>query len=538
MEHVGDASWQGLIVVLPWLARQFEKLDWIAVAIALLTPLLLIHGRSQVRNRRLRDLHDFVDSYPATERSAAGNLSTINPSLEFAASKYMSDFVSKDFASEDLSVRQRLRLAISRTRRVARGVSAQMLIAAAGFMVITYFGFANLHVTTLAGWGLTTPPDNAGAIGYEQLRIIGSIAFAGAFVAALRIFVRSLAVFDLTAYTFLRQAAEIFSSVLVIVLIFRAFPDPVTPVATLFAGSTTPPAGISWVWLALAPALGMLPGGAVKFLFVRMQSIVGWIKLDDDRFNRITRAVPLDVIDGVDYWTRFRLEECGIYDIQNLATYNPILLHIETPFTIYRSIDWVAQAQLCCVVGLERFLLLREMNVRTIFDLERAIDFNAGKTASFTGTPGPDEFDTLFAGILFAATNTMKDVSTLGAIQPFAKDADGTFKPATIDDYCLWARRMITTGASGEKACVEHLMAWISDDIHIRRLRRIWQDMSDSLGQRSARLDNPPDGPCKGGDDKSATETKDKTAADGAGAKEEAAAEAPAVATPAVSQNG
>ena len=36
-------------------------------------------------------------------------------------------------------------------------------------------------------------------------------------------------------------------------------------------------------------------------------------------------------------------------------------------------------------------------------------------------------------------------------------------------------------------------MAWISDDIHIRRLRRIWQDMSDNLGPRSARLDNPPD---------------------------------------------
>src|SRR6478752_5220180 len=111
-------------------------------------------------------------------------------------------------------------------------------------------------------------------------------------------FVRSLAVFDLTAYTFLRQSAEILSSVIVVVLLFRAFPDPITPVQTLLLGEGTKPSeDISWVWMALAPLLAMLPGGAVKFLFVRMQSVVGWIKLDDDRFNRITRAVPLDVID-------------------------------------------------------------------------------------------------------------------------------------------------------------------------------------------------------------------------------------------------
>jgi hypothetical protein len=504
MEHVQDASWQGvLLIALPWLKSLWAQLDGIALTIALLTPLLLLHGRTQVRKRRLRHLRDFVASYPATDRAASGSVSgpansggqqPTNPSLEFAVSKYTSDLLPTDLTGADMTVRRRLEGAMSLPRRLMRGVGFQMLVSALGFSILTYFGFSYLRLGI--GKCLIADAASCGApiVTNQQLELIGAIAFAGAFVSALRIFVRSLAVFDLTAYTFLRQSAEILSSVIVVVLLFRAFPDPITPVQTLLLGEGTKPSeDISWVWMALAPLLAMLPGGAVKFLFVRMQSVVGWIKLDDDRFNRITRAVPLDVIDGIDYWTRFRLEECGIFDVQNLATYNPILLDVETPFGIYRCIDWVAQAQLCCVTGLERFLLLREMNVRTIFDLERAIDFNSGRTATCTtGTPGPDEYDTIFAGILLMATSTMKDVSTISGIQPFIKEGD-TMKLASIEDYCLWARRMIATEPKREKACVEHLMAWISDDIHIRRLRRIWQDMSDNLGPRSARLDNLPD---------------------------------------------
>lgn len=170
-------------------------------------------------------------------------------------------------------------------------------------------------------------------------------------------------------------------------------------------------------------------------------------------------------------------------------------MHVETPFNIYRGVDWVAQAQLCCMVGIEKFLLLRQMNIRTIFDLERAIDFQTGKTAQNAGKASPDEFDTLFAGILFAATDTMRDISTIAGAKPFIKDANGKPQAATIEDYCQWAREMITASDGGTKLCMEHLLSWISDDIHVRRLRRIWQDMSDSLGPRSVRLDNPPDPP-------------------------------------------
>jgi hypothetical protein len=33
---------------------------------------------------------------------------------------------------------------------------------------------------------------------------------------------------------------------------------------------------------------------------------------------------------------------------------------------------------------------------------------------------------------------------------------------------------------------MEHLMEWIADDLHVRRLRHTWQEMSDELGDRQA----------------------------------------------------
>jgi hypothetical protein len=58
-----------------------------------------------------------------------------------------------------------------------------------------------------------------------------------------------------------------------------------------------------------------------------------------------------------------------------------------------------------------------------------------------------------------------------------------------IDAYCIWACEVITADPATTKRCIEHLMGWIADDLHVRRLRRIWQEMSDDLGERSKRMD-------------------------------------------------
>ena len=506
------------------LVRANFAISFCALLLAFTVPSLIIYALHELRFRRLRLLEDCDASFSVKAAGAAqtgvdgateGRLSD-NPSFEFVRSKYVADIDDDEFAkiyslaAKVLKMDGKINLLLSRRPGFFKLKSnRRLLVAAFGFVVLTFFGFffcliclgGSAASTCATGdcnrvffiGGLSGTPNQLKSF-EEQLLTVMTITFVGAYVSAVREFLRRMSVFDLTSYTFLKQSAEIFASVVFVAFLYRAFPDPTQMLVnakddllSLVTGASGTdrqvyniPTQVSWAWIALAPLFGLFPESATRYLFIRAGKLFNWIKAEDNRFNSVTRSTPLDVIDGVDYWTRIRLEQCGIYDVQNLATYNPIMLYIETPFGFYEVFDWTAQAQLCHIIGIEKFLLFRENNIRTIFDLERAI---RGKKAS-------NVFDEMAASILLASTSTMKDVGTISGLRPIIKNADEKMTAVDVSEFSVWARSRLNATDDENSKAMAHLADWISDDLHVRRLRLLWKDVSRSLGKESEHLDD------------------------------------------------
>src|SRR5262249_40870266 len=158
----------------------------------------------------------------------------------------------------------------------------------------------------------------------------------------------------------------------------------------------------------------------------------------------------IEVIDGIDSEVRSRLSQSHIVSMQNLATANPIMLFVETPYGVYQIIDWVAQAQLCAVLGPKALMELWKLGIRTIFDLERAV-FGTSSLALRHEI-----------GKIIVSGRKEEEQARLGlaaADQP-SKQSDETVL-----------------------ALVEILV----DDLHIQRLRQIVNRISERLGAENMR---------------------------------------------------
>jgi hypothetical protein len=232
-----------------------------------------------------------------------------------------------------------------------------------------------------------------------------------------------------------------------------------------------PAAGVSAIWLIIAFALGFIPDAALQFVLQRAGLSFKERYADLDPHAKL---VPVTLIDGIDNFIAFRLEEANIFDVQNLATANPIMLHIESPFGIYETIDWVAQAQLCTVTGPDRFLLLKTLNIRTIFDLERAVMPHVPDPNAPAGTlppPAPPDDVVLAIGeLLVRDSERDKAMRTQLALGPSVGEG--------------------RDGARGKPSVTEtqHMVAVMIDDLHVHRLRQIWKHIVGELGGANARL--------------------------------------------------
>jgi hypothetical protein len=98
---------------------------------------------------------------------------------------------------------------------------------------------------------------------------------------------------------------------------------------------------------------------------------------DDDRY-------PVTDLDGINLWSRARLFEEGIDDMQNLTTANFPDLLLNTRVPIHRLVDWIDQAFLYLrLPSSEDRDALRRVGIRTATDLIDAFDTQDGHDPDF-----------------------------------------------------------------------------------------------------------------------------------------------------------
>jgi hypothetical protein len=430
-----------------------------AVFLAVLTPFTIIAIRHQVRRTRIRLIDIFAANFgitdPATGQTAGGFVS-----FEFVKGKYYADL---DDAVNEAD------WTIANVPRFPMMLHADwmLLFCAVPYIVFTGFGLFLLFAPVeaflpggaiyiwlrpglLAMGGLDISHIKDITLSHTNVLTVASMAVAGAYFFTLRLFLRAVAVFDLSPLTFLRAFAHIVLSVTLAVAIYRAV-SGIWENGPVGADSALPVTeGLNGVWLMVAFALGFIPDSALQYV---LQKSGLTFKRRYTELEGHSKLVPLTVLDGIDHFVAFRLEESNIYDVQNLATFNPIMLHVESPYGIYQSVDWIGQAQLCTAVGPERFLLLKTLNIRTIFDLERALLGGDGNA------PDADVQKTVASALL---VNTARDTNMRNEF-----NLGDALMPGGVQGPSL--------------AAIAALAGVMLDDLHVHRLRQVWRRIREKL---------------------------------------------------------
>jgi hypothetical protein len=149
---------------------------------------------------------------------------------------------------------------------------------------------------------------------------------------------------------------------------------------------------------------------------------------------------------------------------------NPIQVFVETPYGLYEVIDWIAQAQLLSAVGSAKAKALRELSIRTIFDLEKCV-FNPQLRARLLSLLVPNA-----------------DVDRQNA-------SGNQASPSAQGQFPDPDKRLAEGHSEGMLDLSQELdavVAYVRDDLHVQRLRQIWDVVSNRLDDRPVAEDKPP----------------------------------------------
>lgn len=310
------------------------------VLLSLLLPLSIFVGRRNVRIRRLAML-DNLERVLRYAPAEAGSF--IPPALDLARARYLGGARRPGLGGRVVAWLKEVGTYLLPT-------AIFVLLSACGFALVVGLGGEWLEAARDLLSGLRGE-DGALDFATATALVIGA-GFVGAYVWSIEYLILRIANFDLSPLSFLRASAHVLMTVFVAWVLCQVVGAPGIQEKLAIA-----------VVLGIAFLSGLYPSLGVNVLVDRLPH---WLRLKRDvpEAATISRAFPLDLIDGIDSSIKFRLNQLEIAEVQNLATANPILLYVEAPYGLLQVIDWIAQAQLLHELGPERFLKARAAGVR------------------------------------------------------------------------------------------------------------------------------------------------------------------------------
>jgi hypothetical protein len=311
------------------------------ILLSLLLPLSIFIGRRNVRVRRLRMLDNLAGVLRYVPPESGG---FIAPAFDLVRARYINSGRSTGAWSRVLDWLKEIGIYLLPT-----GIF--VLLSACGFALVVGLGKEWLVAAEGLLRGLRA--EGGGALDFPTATaLVLGAGFVGAYIWSIDYLILRIANFDLSPLSFLRTAGHVLMTVFVAWVLCQVVAAPGIQEKLAVA-----------IVLGIAFLSGLYPTLGLNVLVDRLPH---WLRLKRDvaQAGEISRSFPLDLIDGIDPSIRFRLNQLEIAEVQNLATANPILLYIESPYGLIEVIDWMAQAQLLVELGPERFLQARAAGVR------------------------------------------------------------------------------------------------------------------------------------------------------------------------------
>ncbi|SFL29902.1 hypothetical protein [Methylorubrum salsuginis] len=401
----------------------------IACALSLLPPIVFVGIRQAVKINRQEIVRDLaaIFSIPASKDE------NLIPSFEFVKYKY---FFHRLGSSEKDTPRDH-----SYSSWILGAIPLVLLLFVVSYLVAVIiwpvvaqgvFGLAIAVEANRFGTGL----------GSTWIWSLCS-AFAGGYVFMIRSFYRAINNFDLSPLSFAGACNNLLVGIVGAEILSHVLILPIMQGANFEAGSIFPIVLLSF-------AIGYLPESATRTILWR-SDLINFKRENRDIYKQ-SFTTPIEIIDGIDTEIRDRLADYHISSTQNLATANPLMLFVETPFGVYQIMDWVAQAQLCCSVGPNALTKFWKLGIRTLFDLERiALD--------------ADCYDEHL-------------LSKIGDILIGSPSRPSDAMPETPDDM---------SSTRTESTIIANIVVRL-DDPHVHRLRQIYIKVGDRLGMENRRF--------------------------------------------------